>query len=214
MRSAIQALFWFLIVSATTSLVFEAWRKRSADQSRMFHESDDLGDPSSLATFRESHTGVEYRALGPVRTPWRGDEKFGVSAIVLNWSRFRNVVSIVSGFCDPRLQGVIAEIVVWNNSPRKISAEVSSGAERSTYSILTPPSRTNRAWISGVWCALCFQAKDRKFAREFVFPSKVHGVLQLDFQILLHSGMSGPVPFRQWRKGVKNTSQAYDSSPG
>ena len=48
------------------------------------------------------------------------------------------------------------------------------------------------------------QAKDRKFAGEFVFPGEVYGVLQLDFRILLHSGMSGLfLPFRQWRKELK-----------
>ena len=51
---------------------------------------------------------------------------------------------------------------------------------------------------------MCLQAKDRKFAREFVFPGEVHGVLQLDFQILLHSGMSGLfLPFRQRRKELE-----------
>lgn len=128
----VRRLFWFLIVSAAPSIVFETWRRRNTDQSSAFHDSDDPGDPSSLATFREFHTGVEYQDLDSVRTPWSGDEKSGVSAIILNWSRFRNVVLIVSGFCDPRLQDVIAEIVVWNNSPRKISAEVSSGTERFT----------------------------------------------------------------------------------
>ena len=130
MSLTVRAFFWFLIVSVTTSLVFEGWRRRSPDQLPAFHEPDDPGDPSSLATFRRTHTGVEYRALDSVRTPWSGDEKSRVSAIILNWSRFQNVVLIASGLCDPRLQGVIAEIVVWNNSPQQISAEVSSGVER------------------------------------------------------------------------------------
>ena len=130
MNLTVRALFWFLIASAATSLVFERWRGRSADQSSAFHNPDDPGDPSSLVTHRRSHIGEEYRALDSVRTSWSGDEKSGVSAIILNWSRFQNVVLIVSGLCDPRLRDVIAEVVVWNNSPRKISAEVSSGTER------------------------------------------------------------------------------------
>lgn len=129
MSLTIRALFWFLIVSAVTSLVFEAWR-RSATQSPVSYNSDDPGDPSPLATYRGSHVGVSYRALDSVRTPQNGDDGSGVSAIILNWSRFRNVVLIVSGFCHPSLQNVIAEIVVWNNSPQRISAEVSRGTER------------------------------------------------------------------------------------
>jgi len=51
---------------------------------------------------------------------------------------------------------------------------------------------------------MCLQAKDRKFAREFVFPGEVYGVLQLGFQILLHSGTSGLLlPSRQWQKELK-----------
>jgi len=128
MNLTVRALFWFLIVSAATSLVFEKWRGRSVDQSSAFNNLDDPGDHSSLATYRGSRIGgVEYRALDSVRTRWNGDENSGVSAIILNWSRFQNVVLIVSGMCDPRLRDVITEVVVWNNSPRKISAEVSSG---------------------------------------------------------------------------------------
>ncbi|KAG0702714.1 hypothetical protein DFH29DRAFT_776894, partial [Suillus ampliporus] len=44
-----------------------------------------------------------------------------VTAVVLNWSRLPNVVRIASLLCGPWLEDVIAEIVVWNNSPREIS---------------------------------------------------------------------------------------------
>ena len=130
MSLTVRALYWFLIVSAATSLVFEAWGRRRASQLTASRNSDDPGDPSSsLFTYRGSHIGVDHQVLGSVRVPWSGDRESGVSAIILNWSRFRNVVSIVSGFCDPSLQDVIAEIIVWNNSPGKITVEVSSGTE-------------------------------------------------------------------------------------
>lgn len=130
MSLTVRALYWFLIVSAATSLVFEARRRRSATQLAEFHHSDDPGDPSSsLFTHRGSRIGIDHQALGLVRVPWSGDRKSRISAIILNWSRFRNVVLIVSRFCDPSLQDVIAEIIVWNNSPGEITAEVSSGAE-------------------------------------------------------------------------------------
>lgn len=130
MSLTVRALFWFLIASAGTSLVFDAWRARSPNQSPLPHNSDDPGDTpsmSSLVTYRGSRLGVEHRALGSVRTSWSGNEKAGVSAIILNWSRFQNVVLIVSGLCDPSLRDVIFEIIVWNNSPREISTEVSRG---------------------------------------------------------------------------------------
>lgn len=129
MNLTVRALFWILIISVATSLVFEAWRGRTPNQSSASHDSDDPGDPSSPATYRGSHLGVDRRVLGPVRTSWSGDETFGVSAVILNWSRFQNVVLIVSGLCDSSLRDVISEIIVWNNSPQKISAEVSIGAD-------------------------------------------------------------------------------------
>jgi len=125
MNLTVRALFWILIISVATSLVFEAWRGRAPNLSSAFHDSDDPGDPPSLGTYRGSHPDVDYRVLSPVRTSWSGDEKSGVSAVILNWSRFKNVVLIVSGLCDPSLRDVISEIIVWNNSPRNISAEVS-----------------------------------------------------------------------------------------
>lgn len=47
-----------------------------------------------------------------------------VTAVILNWSRFPNVVRIVSLLCGSQLENTIAEIVVWNNSPRKLENRV------------------------------------------------------------------------------------------
>jgi hypothetical protein len=47
-----------------------------------------------------------------------------VTAVVLNWSRFPNVVRIVSLLCGTQLENTIAEIIVWNNSPRKLEQRV------------------------------------------------------------------------------------------
>ncbi|KAJ4485752.1 hypothetical protein J3R30DRAFT_3441658 [Lentinula aciculospora] len=46
------------------------------------------------------------------------------TAVVLNWSRFPNVLRIVSLLCRPELESTIAIIHVWNNSPTKISKEL------------------------------------------------------------------------------------------
>ncbi|KAF8718919.1 hypothetical protein AX14_011662 [Amanita brunnescens Koide BX004] len=43
------------------------------------------------------------------------------TAVILNWSRLANVVKIVSVFCQPQLQGTIAQIFIWNNSPHKLN---------------------------------------------------------------------------------------------
>jgi hypothetical protein len=47
-----------------------------------------------------------------------------VTAVVLNWSRFENVLLITSLLCQSWLYGVIAKVVIWNNSPNKIYYKV------------------------------------------------------------------------------------------
>ncbi len=47
-----------------------------------------------------------------------------VTAVVLNWSRFPNVMLITSLLCAPWLNGTIAEVFIWNNNPRKLTYEV------------------------------------------------------------------------------------------
>ncbi|KAI0715028.1 hypothetical protein C8Q76DRAFT_729276 [Earliella scabrosa] len=46
-----------------------------------------------------------------------------VTAVVLNWSRFPNVMLIASLLCSPWLEGTIAEVFIWNNSPRRLTYE-------------------------------------------------------------------------------------------
>ena len=47
-----------------------------------------------------------------------------VTAVILNWSRFPNVMLIASLLCGPWLEGTISEVFIWNNSPRQITYEV------------------------------------------------------------------------------------------
>jgi len=47
--------------------------------------------------------------------------------------------------------------------------------------LLHPSELTVNGRYVGVRRAVCFRAKGRKFAREFVFPSKVHGLFQGEF---------------------------------
>ncbi|KAF9502278.1 hypothetical protein BDN71DRAFT_1437819 [Pleurotus eryngii] len=47
-----------------------------------------------------------------------------VTAIILNWSRFPNVVKIASVLCDPNLNSVIRNVTIWNNNPAPLSIAV------------------------------------------------------------------------------------------
>ncbi|RPD82179.1 hypothetical protein L226DRAFT_497325 [Lentinus tigrinus ALCF2SS1-7] len=46
-----------------------------------------------------------------------------VTAVILNWSRFPNVMLITSLLCAPWLNGTIAEVFIWNNNPRRLTYE-------------------------------------------------------------------------------------------
>ncbi|KAJ7597419.1 hypothetical protein C8J56DRAFT_319097 [Mycena floridula] len=45
------------------------------------------------------------------------------TAVVLNWSRRDNVVQIAALLCGPDLKDVIANVFIWNNSPKALSAK-------------------------------------------------------------------------------------------
>jgi len=45
------------------------------------------------------------------------------SAVVLNWSRFPNVLLITSLLCGEWLDDVISEVFIWNNNPRALTYE-------------------------------------------------------------------------------------------
>ncbi|KIP04147.1 hypothetical protein PHLGIDRAFT_205414 [Phlebiopsis gigantea 11061_1 CR5-6] len=45
------------------------------------------------------------------------------TAVILNWSRFPNVLQISSLLCSPALDGIIAQVFIWNNNPNPISLD-------------------------------------------------------------------------------------------
>jgi hypothetical protein len=46
------------------------------------------------------------------------------TAVILNWSRLPNVVQIVNTLCEKSLESTIATVLVWNNSPQKLTGTV------------------------------------------------------------------------------------------
>jgi hypothetical protein len=46
-------------------------------------------------------------------------------AVMLNWSRFRNVRRVVSLLCSPESDSFMKRILVWNNSPKPLAYAVS-----------------------------------------------------------------------------------------
>lgn len=64
------------------------------------------------------------------------------TAVLLNWARFPNTLLITSLLCGPWLEDTIAEVVIWNNSPRQLSYEQDlkiTGCRRSKLRIINAP---------------------------------------------------------------------------
>jgi hypothetical protein len=60
-------------------------------------------------------------SLGDFNTPPEPD----ITAVVLNWSRLPNVVTIATLLCLPELKPFIYQVIIWNNSPRQLTNRVS-----------------------------------------------------------------------------------------
>lgn len=75
------------------------------------------------AEIKDNHS-QEWRRIGRVedldQTTWTPD----TTAVVLNWSRFHNILQISSVLCSPSLDGVISEVFIWNNNPKPLSYDV------------------------------------------------------------------------------------------
>lgn len=63
------------------------------------------------------------------------------TAVILNWSRLPNVRALAALLCDAALVDIIARVVIWNNSPRALRAEVPS---LPSAALIEPPTRTAR----------------------------------------------------------------------
>ena len=53
--------------------------------------------------------------------PWSPD----TTAVILNWSRFSNVVQLAKVMCSS-LQDTLSEVFIWNNNPVSLNDSVSS----------------------------------------------------------------------------------------
>ncbi|CDO73103.1 hypothetical protein BN946_scf185007.g157 [Trametes cinnabarina] len=92
------------------------------------------------ATFR---TGVsELELYERVSVLQNATQPPDTTAVILNWSRFHNVLLITSLLCSPWLDNTIAQVFIWNNSPRRISYEdmKNTGCPRSKLRIHNAPA--------------------------------------------------------------------------
>jgi hypothetical protein len=69
------------------------------------------------ATYSDPRPDVIFNRLNPPKIDGATPD---TTAVILNWARLPNVLSLVALLCDPSLEDIIAEIVVWNNSPEPI----------------------------------------------------------------------------------------------
>ncbi|KIY73571.1 hypothetical protein CYLTODRAFT_416949 [Cylindrobasidium torrendii FP15055 ss-10] len=66
-----------------------------------------------------SHNMTRLRPMGDNRRSTTPE----ITAIVLNWSRFQNVVQIATNLCSPVLESTIDTVLVWNNNPNPVDEQ-------------------------------------------------------------------------------------------
>lgn len=76
------------------------------------------------ATYRKDSSDFDAYQYVSVLPDTTSTATPNVTAVILNWSRFPNIVLIASLLCGPWLKGTISEVFIWNNSPRHITYEV------------------------------------------------------------------------------------------
>ncbi|KAG6380951.1 hypothetical protein JVT61DRAFT_5344 [Boletus reticuloceps] len=74
-------------------------------------------------SFTEAFT-TDARGVRVSLSTSRSQRPPDVTAVILNWSRLENVIRIASLLCGPWLDDTIAEVYVWNNSPKNLSKEL------------------------------------------------------------------------------------------
>ena len=65
-----------------------------------------------------------YERVSVLRNATSPGQKPEVTAVLLNWSRFPNVMLITSLLCAPWLQDTVAQVFIWNNHPHHLRYEV------------------------------------------------------------------------------------------
>jgi hypothetical protein len=85
-----------------------------------------LGVLERLGAGQDLRPSPDHRQF--LSRPWFAASATDTTAVVLNWSRFSNVLDIAAVLCHPALADTIAEVLVWNNSPNKISVKVNDAS--------------------------------------------------------------------------------------
>jgi len=95
----------------STSLCSGGWRMITAFELILF---------AILASCISLLTGEKWGRPDDIARP-----ALNTTIVVLNWSRLANVNKIVSDICRELLHDTVHSAIVWNNSPRALSYEVS-----------------------------------------------------------------------------------------
>jgi hypothetical protein len=122
-RGYLPRIFWFLVVPTVLAAFVGIWynARSVVPQAELlpilgsFHKR--------LPASYRAADNASFQTYDRIR-PGSASSAPNVSAIVLNWSRFHNVLSIVSVLCSHSLGDLIADVVVWNNNPRPLSHSV------------------------------------------------------------------------------------------
>lgn len=83
-----------------------------------------LGPSTPIASYVSSDSSpCSWERIAPSRD-LLSSRSPDTTAVILNWSRLPNVKRIASLLCGSYLDGTIATVYIWNNSPHKLSERV------------------------------------------------------------------------------------------
>jgi hypothetical protein len=100
-------------------MLLQIKNKHHAERVIAYHRSTQA---SLVNTAKTAHGSWDWKDLLHL-LPLSGRSP-DTTIVILNWSRFPNVVNITSVFCHPELANIVAEVFIWNNNPNQISIQV------------------------------------------------------------------------------------------
>lgn len=112
------------------------------------------------------------RGLVAKLPPWPAPSRHpDTTAVILNWSRFPNVILIVSLLCSNSLSGIIAAIHIWNNQPNLVLTH--NVLVLLLFSRSEPPTPSVNLFFPGIISGFLpiDQARHPQFPCQYIFSS-------------------------------------------
>lgn len=141
-------------------------------------------DANFPVTYIANATSVDQHAERIDSVPSTVHKRPDTTAVILNWARFPNVLLITSMMCSPGLDGIIAQVLIWNNTPMPLTYDVRPSSPHLVHTTLYHTSETfQRHGMPSLEVEYCQRL------RKCTIPRTLSGMLQSRYSVLLRSSM-------------------------